>query len=134
MAMYGVKMPLGFLMFQLLYLLKYREFVSEKMKQLCFENQRRIGPADDDNLGLNDFGVYIGHQIFHSPDPGTDNNPTNDFGDVYTGIQDCKETFPSIKEINNINKQMKSETQSYSSKGSFVKELVLSAKTLPEIY
>ena len=132
MAMYGIKMPLSFLMFQLLYLLKNREFVLERIKRLCINNNRRVNP-DDATLELNDFGVFVGQQISNIPDHETPTSISNEFGNVYIGIEE--ESLATInKEIKNINQEVKSDTPSNQSEDGFNRELVLSAKSMTEIY
>ena len=131
MAMYGIKMPLSFLMFQLLYLLKNREFVLERIKRLCINNNRRVNP-DDATLELNDFGVFVGQQISNIPDHETPTSISNEFGNVYIGIEE--ESLATInKEIKNINREVKSDTPSNQSEDGFNRELVLSAKSMTEI-
>ena len=129
MGMYGVKMPLMFLMFQLLYLLKYRKYANAQVRQLCIITPRRINPVDDDLNELNDFGVFIGHQkdIYNIPDLESDTNVTNEFGNVY--IRDENHSNFNNKEINNII----SDPGSNQNQALFDKELVLSAKAISKI-
>ena len=60
MAMYGIKIPLAFLIFQFLYFLKYRDHALELAKKYLTRTNR-INP-DQEMGNINDFGIFVGPQ------------------------------------------------------------------------
>lgn len=59
-ALYGIKVTTTFFVFQVLYLLKYRDYACHMIKTLCPYNRNTVEP-ESYQISLNDFGIFVGN-------------------------------------------------------------------------
>ncbi len=59
-ALYGIKVTITFFVFQVLYLLKYRDYACHMIKTLCPYNRNTVEP-ENYKISFNDFGIFVGN-------------------------------------------------------------------------
>ncbi len=92
-AFYGVKAPFTFFVFQVLYLLKYRDYACHFIKELCSCNRNTVEP-EHYQISLNEFGIFVGNndalsteQTNKTLNEDFEGSQNNKFGGVYVGSE-----------------------------------------------